>query len=96
MYDEGWEKCRAEAIKLMRDTEETMIKKWLSELGYTEPVGYYRNIFTREMEIYTKHPGRLIGKAGVDVHRFEKMLSEEFGGEWKVQFVEVRGGFVKV
>lgn len=96
MYDEAWENMRAEAITFMRNKEEGAIKKWLNEIGYTGPIGYYRNIFDREMEIYTKRPGCLIGKAGVGVKKFEKILTEEFGGEWKVKFVEVRGGFMQV
>lgn len=94
MYDESWEVTRSEVHAFMKDKEETVIKKWLNEIGYTEPVGYYRNIFNREMEIYTTRPGVLIGKAGVNVEKFKKMLSDEFYGEWKVKFVEIRGGFV--
>lgn len=76
--------------------EEAVIKKWLDEIGYKGPVGYYRKISDREMEIYTTRPGPLIGKAGVNVEKFKKMLSDEFRGEWKVKFVEIRGGFVNV
>ena len=31
-----------------------------------------------------------------NVADFEEMLSSEFGGVWKTEFVEVRGGFVNV
>lgn len=97
MYDENdWMNFRAEAIEFNKNREETIIKKWLSEIGYTEQVGYYRNISKKEMEIYAKRVGSLIGKAGVNVERFEKMLAEEFRGEWKVKFVEIRGGFVRI
>ena len=96
MYDEAFETMRAEAHAFMKNKEESVIKKWLNEIGYTEPVGYYRNIFNREMEIYATRVGCLIGKAGVDVKKLEKMLTEEFIGEWKVKFVEVRGGFMQI
>ena len=96
MYDEAWEAMRAEAHAFMKNKEESVIKRWLNEIGCTEPVGYYRNIFDREMEIYAKRVGCLIGKAGINVEKFKKMLTEEFGGEWKVKFVEVRGGFVGI
>ena len=46
------------------------------------------------MEIYTKHPGVLIGKYGKDVKEFQDMLDEEYRGHWKVKFIEVRGGFM--
>ena len=94
--DEIWLKIRSECLAYIRNKEETIIKEWLSKIGYTEPVGYYRNIFKREMEIYTTRPGCLIGKAGVNVEVFKKMLFEEFGGEWNVKFVEIRGGFVQI
>lgn len=96
MYDdEAWLEFRAEAHAFMKNKEETVIKKWLNEIGYTEPVGYYRNIFKREMEIYATRLGCLIGKAGKDINKFKKMLTEEFGGEWEVKLIEVRGGFTQ-
>lgn len=47
------------------------------------------------MEIYTQHPGMLIGKYGKDVHEFQDMLNQEYRGDWKVKFIEVRGGFMR-
>ena len=97
MYDENdWMNFRAEAIEFNKNREETLLKEWLNEIGYTEPVGYHRNICKKEMEIYSTRPGVLIGKAGVNVDKLEKMLSEEFKGKWKVKCVEIRGGFVNV
>lgn len=94
--DEAWQQAREEALRFARERDVTIVEKWLNEIGFTEPVGYYRNSFKKEMEVYTTRPGVLIGKAGVHVRKFEKMLSEEFGGEWKVKFVEIRGGFANV
>ena len=100
MYDEqeemAWQKFREEAFAFNKNREETVIKKWLNEIGYTEPVGYYRNSWKREMEIYATRLGCLIGKAGVDINKFKNMLNEEFGGEWEVKLVEIRGGFVGI
>ena len=98
MFDEGWEAFRAEVHAFMKDKEESLIKKWLEKIGYTykEPVGYYRNSWKNEMEIYSTRVGQLIGKAGVNVDLLEKMLKDEFRGEWKVKFVEVCGGFVQI
>lgn len=94
MNNESWEKFRGDCLAYAKNREETVLKKWLNEIGYTEPIGYYRNIGDKVMEIYTTRPGALIGKAGVNVEKFEKILSDEFGGEWKVKFIEIRGGFV--
>lgn len=99
LYDERtyqMGRYRGSALKELRDVEESLIKKWLNKIGYKEPVGYYRNPCTKELEIYTTRPGILIGKAGTNVKELKKMLSEEFFGEWKVKFVEIRGGFVNV
>lgn len=97
MYDEdAWQKFREESHKFVKSLEESVIKEWLDKIGYTEPVGYYRNAWKREVEIYATRVGVLIGKAGVNVKELEKLLAEQFCGEWKVKFVEVRGGFVNV
>lgn len=92
--NEDYEEERYKSLVYMKNKEEAVIKKWLDHIGFNEPVGYYRNVLNHVMEIYTTRPGVLIGKAGVNVKEFKKMLSEEFFGEWEVKFVEIRGGFV--
>ena len=98
MFDESWEEFRAEAHAFIKKKEETLIKKWLNKIGYKykEPIGYYRNSWKREMEIYSTRIGQLIGKAGINVDLLEKMLKDEFRGEWKVKFVKIRGGFINM
>ena len=98
MFDMGWEELRAEARAFMKEKEETLLKKWLNKIGYKdkEPIGYYRNERNKTMEIYSTRPGVLIGKAGICVDELKKMLADEFRGEWKVKFVEIRGGFVNM
>lgn len=98
MFDEGWEEFRAEVYAYTKDRNETFIKSWLSKIGYTDknPIGYYINLSSKTVEIYSTRPGELIGKAGVNVDLLKKMLANEFRGEWKVKFVEIRGGFVTV
>ena len=95
--DESWENFRAEALAYVRNAEENLLKKWLNDIGCKEIIiGYYRNTYNNTMEIYSTRPGILIGKAGINVNKLKKMLSEEFHGEWKVKFIEIRGGFVNV
>lgn len=96
MFDIGWEDFRAKMQRLVKDNEEAVLKNWLSEIGYTEPVGYYRSLSDAEFVLYATKVGCLIGKAGVNIRRFETMLSEMYGGEWKVKVFEIRGGFVNV
>ena len=94
-FDQEWEEMRAEAHNYMKEKEERVIKAWLEKIGFKEPVGYYRDALNKVMEIYTTRPGVLIGKQGKDVNEFKEMLSAEFYGEWKVKFIEIRGGFVQ-
>lgn len=96
MFDEAWEELRWECHKFMKEKEEFVIKRWLSTMNYTRPVGYYMDRYNKTMEIFTTTPGILIGKAGVNIDEFKRMLSEEFHGEWKVKLIEVRGGFVNI
>ena len=98
MFDEDWEEFRAEAHAYMKEKEETLIKNWLDKIGYKskEPIGYYRDAYKRTMEIYSTSRGKLIGRAGVNADELKKMMKEEFRGEWKVKFVEIRGGFVGI
>lgn len=87
---------RGEALEYMKNLEESMLKRWLFEIGYNEPIGYYRNISSRTMEIYATRPGLLIGRAGVDVDKLKRMLTDEFHGEWKVKFIEIKGGIIDI
>lgn len=98
MFDEGWEEFRAEIHAYAKDRNENLIKSWLSKIGYADknPIGYYICLSSKTIEIYSTRVGVLIGKAGVNVDLLEKMLADEFRGEWKVKFVEIRGGFVNV
>lgn len=92
--DDDWTDFRESMFKEAKEREESIIKRWLSKIGCKDTVGYYCNIIDRTMTIYTTSPGRLIGKHGLNVEEFKIMLSEEFGGEWRVLFIEIRGGFV--
>ena len=90
-----WLDFRAYCMEYARKKEEALIKKWLDKIGYNETIGYYRDVWHHTMEIYTRNPGILIGMKGKDVREFQDMLNEEYSGEWKVKFIEVRGGFVR-
>ena len=98
MFDNDWEKFRADALELQKSREETLIKTWLNRIGYKEknPIGYYISLSDNIIEIFSTTPGILIGKSGVNVDELKKMLSDEFGKAWHVKFVEIRGGFVGI
>lgn len=96
MFDSEWEEEIAEAHAWVKNGNETVLKRWLEGIGYQDPIGYYVSRWDNVVEIYSTRPGVLIGRAGVHVDALRKMLTEEFGGEWQVKFVEIRGGFVNV
>ena len=96
MYDESFERMRNETFIYMKNKEESAVKKWLDEIGYTEPVAYYLSTWKKEMEIYATRVGILIGRAGANVEILKKILTEEFGGEYIIKFIEIRGGFVNI
>ena len=91
---DNWLKFREEALAYTANKERTVIKEWLDKIGYTDPVGYYRDSLNHVIQIYSTRPGVLIGKAGVNVEELSRMLLETFGRDYKVTFVEIRGGFV--
>ena len=80
----------------MKEREEQLLKKWLIEIGYHEPICYSSSRINFEMEIYTTSPGKLIGKAGVNIEKFKHLLTVEFGGSWTVKLTEIRGGFIRI
>lgn len=93
---DNWMRFREEALEYSANMERTVIEQWLGKIGYTDPVGYYRDNLHNIMQIYSTRPGVLIGKAGVNAEELERMLLEVFGRDYKVTFVEIRGGFVNV
>jgi hypothetical protein len=94
----SFEEIRGEVLEEARQQKEKVIETWLNEIGYkyNDPVGYDFNLGDKMVHIYTTKPGGLIGKGGVNVEKFKRILSEEFGGEWTINFTEIRGGFVNV
>ena len=97
MFD-VWLECRAEVLAHAKERNETFIKTWLNKIGYKDknPIGYYISLCDKTIEIYSTRVGALIGRAGVNVDLLEKMLADEFRGDWKVKFIEIRGGFITV
>lgn len=95
MYnDDEWQDFREQCLIAAKERNDSLIKEFLKSAKYTGTVGYYIDVSYCTANIYAKSPGVLIGKAGQNAFDFERRLSEEFGGEWKVKFTEVWGGFV--
>lgn len=96
MMDEyEWQQLRGEILWHQANRNRKLIEKWCRECGITSPIGY-DNDLNGVMTIYTKYPGQLIGRGGEFINKFKADLKEEFGRDYEVKFVEVRGGFVNV
>ena len=97
MYgDDNFEKMRLEVLQHSIDRNKKLIETWCSKAGVNEPVGYYNDMHSHVMKIYTNRPGYLIGKAGCLVDGFKEKLKEEFGKDYTVEFIEIRGSIVNV
>lgn len=63
-----------------------ILKDWKEEVGVTRVIQYrYRNGI---LTIYTSQPGLLIGKAGVTVDKYGKILKKEISNFENLEFVE--------
>lgn len=92
MYNDDFQKIRAEVNAWSRNRERKFLNDWCIEAKLKEPVGYdydYKNGFT----IYTNHPGILIGKAGILINKYRDRLKEEFSKDNNIKFVEIKNGF---
>lgn len=93
-YDDEFENVREEALLFYLNKYKKLIEDWCHKAKLKSPVGYFNNTTDRIMEIYTDRPGVLIGKAGSLVYEFKEKLKEEFGIDYEVKFIDIRGGFV--
>ena len=91
-----WQQFRGEALEFMRNLETKLIEDWCAECKVTTPVGYYFDSFKRVVTIYTDRPGFLIGMKGSKVDQFKAAVEKELRVPYKVEFVEIRGGFANV
>lgn len=96
IYNDDFEVFRGETLEYIHNKNKDLIERWCEKCGVTSPVGYYNDLGNGVMTIYTEHPGWLIGMQGVKLDAFVKELEQEFNRVYKVEFVEVRGGFVNL
>jgi ribosomal protein S3 len=96
--EDDWMSFRAEALAYAKEREERVLKTWLTEIGYKpdDPIGYEINRSKKITKIYSTRPGPLIGLRGINVEKLKQILSNEYRGKWKVEFIEVRGGFISI
>ena len=92
MYEDDFQKMRAEVNTWARNRERKFLEDWCAEAGLKEPVAYDYE-YHKGFIIYTKYPGILIGKAGSLVNKYRDKLKEEFGKDNNIKFVEIKNGF---
>lgn len=95
-YEDEWQRLRGEILWLQANRNRKLLEKWCQECGVTSPIGYDNDLGNGVMTIYTKHPGALIGRGGKYINKLKAELKQEFGRNYEVKFVEVRGGFVNI
>lgn len=91
-FDTQFEELRNEVHKWAKNRERKFLEDWCVEAGLEEPVGY-DYVYGEGFTIYTKHPGILIGKAGILVNKYRYRLKEDFGKDNNIKFVEIKNGF---
>lgn len=97
MYDDSFQAMIEECIAYNRDKICKLIEGWCKEAKVESPVGYYNESIERTITIYTDKPGCLVGVGGCLVNKFKEKLCEEFYvNEYKVEFVEICGGFANI
>lgn len=94
--DMDWLQFRANALEFERNQLKTIIEPWAKECGVNSPIGYYRSIQMHTLTLYTDKPGHLIGCGGKNIHKLEQLLLDEFKSPYKVELIEIRGGYVNV
>lgn len=90
-----WLKTREDAHDFMLNRNKKLIEEWAKSAGVKTPIGFY-NDSNGTLTIYTDKCGQLIGYHGETVNYFKEVLKKEFGKEYKINFVEVKGGFVNL
>ena len=94
MNNNDFEDWIGEAVAAHNSKIKKILEEWCEEAHVDTPVGYYENSITKFIEIYTDHPGYLIGKGGCFVDKYTKILNKEFYHDYKIKFIEIRGGIV--
>ena len=96
-FEDDFQRYRSEVIEYMYNKEREILEGWCKQIGYKYPIAYtIKNYGTPTIIIYAKHPGQLIGKAGVHIDLLQKILKEEFYRDYNVKLVEVAGNFVNL
>lgn len=92
MYNNDFQKMRAEVNAWAKNRERKFLEDWCIEAGLKEPVAYDYEYY-KGFTIYTNCPGILIGKAGSLANKYRDRLKEEFGKDNDIKFIEIKGRF---
>ena len=100
-YDEvdediEFENFIADCMADMARRNKFVIESFCKEIGFRQPVGYHNEFCKGKLTLYTTRPGVLIGYHGKGVDLLKEYLRKEFNRDYKIEFVEIRGGIVNL
>ena len=95
MDDDEWMQMREDARVYMKNRNTKILNAWCNEAKVRSPIGYYNDL-DGSITVFTDHPGALIGKAGTLVEKYKSQFNKEFNRDYKINFVEIRGGFANI
>lgn len=94
--DDNFEKLLTDGNSFVNNQTVALLNEWCREAQETSPVGYYNNLFEHELTVYTRSPGRMIGKSGLLITKYQEMFSQAFHADYSVNISEIKGGFANL
>lgn len=74
---------------------EKILKSWCKDCNISN-IAYEFRIYNKTLIIHTTSPGIMIGYKGKIIKKYKRMLFEEYGEEFTIEFKEVRGKFLYI
>ena len=72
-----------------------ILKDWCRTCNISD-IAYELRIYNHTLVIYTSNPGTMIGYKGKIVKKYKRILFEEYGEEFDVEFKVIRGKFLHI
>ena len=84
---------REEIARINREKEKNFLTQFMKEARVKEIAYIYKK--GSGFTIYTTHPGYLIGKGGILIDKYKKILKKEFSPSDDIKIIDIFwGGFI--